>query len=239
MKTRNTLFKLSNAATHAAKLCAASVTLLASSAVAGCWHDPGVVNLAESLAARHFMDVAAHMPSVVVCHDDDFAPQIAGDYNNGAHHVRVPVRTLGSGQLEMVLIHELGHAANSLRGTDDGSLHGHGAGWMHVMMNAGFAHEAARMAQMYPGGAETLAQVQGRRAAPPVAWVPPAPERPPQFQPPPVIYVPPPAPPVITFALPQGHWLPPVMFAPPPMFMPPRVVFGPPGFGPVMRVRMR
>lgn len=119
------------------------------SAMANCWHDPNLTQRMLQHAQRGFPASAAQPPSVVLCANSVFGPNVGGDYNTGAHQIRIPVFQLQSGRLDSVIRHELAHSEVTLTGQDDGKHGGHGAAWMRIMQAAGEGHEAQLTAQHY------------------------------------------------------------------------------------------
>jgi hypothetical protein len=109
------------------------------------------------------------MPDVVLCEAFDFPNRaIGGRFSGGPSPViEIPEYSL-HGDLNNILAHELGHAEASRRGLDDGSLQGHGVGWMRVMLEAGMEAEAQRVVGYMPHAANALqiarSQVLGQTA---------------------------------------------------------------------------
>lgn len=169
----------------------ALVSVAAGNANAGCWEDARLTRLAWEIARDRFPDALSSMPRLELCHDQHFAPGVSGTYFSGPGYViRIPERTVAQGKLWIVVAHELGHHVNHLRGTDDGSFNGHGAGWMRVMAGAGLVDEAQRVAAHFAGGWSALAEATGVSHSP-LAYMPPhvAHGVPPAFHPPAVFVV--------------------------------------------------
>jgi len=140
---------------------------------AQCWRDERVVQRAATGAAQYFPDVAARMPEVLVCQQQAFPPSVAGDYNGGAHRIRVQVQELSSGNLDAILLHELGHAAVRLRGQDHAEYGGHGMPWLRAMIGAGLRQEAERVAGHLGAWAELqTARAEVKIEQPPQGWHP-------------------------------------------------------------------
>ena len=161
------------------------------SAQAGCWRDAGLEQRTHAIAQRHFPRVVQQMPDIVACSADMFPPGIGGDYQGGAHLIRIPHWQLNGSELNAVIAHELAHAQVALTGGDMHTAGGHGPDFLRVLVQAGFRGEAQRVAE-YTGQRGLIAQADPPRELP---AAPPAP--------PPLIYVPPrviyvqPRPPVV------------------------------------------
>lgn len=145
-------------------------TLAADDAQASCWTDAGLTARAQALAQSSFPAVTRNMPQVLFCTRNEYAPNVGGVYSSGVHRI-----TAGNwhppGSLDMVLLHELGHAQVALQGGDGGS-DGHGPGWVQAMADAGLLHEARRMAQHSAEAARAVAEFDDSHGPtePPPAW---------------------------------------------------------------------
>lgn len=133
-------------------------------APADCWVDPQVQALAAEVAQQRFPQVAYRMPELRVCEARDFAPGIGGRYLGGQHVIELPQWLLPRPELPTTLAHELAHAQVALTGGDSSTAGGHSADWMRLMLQAGYAYEARRIAGIVPGADDALADVDGRTA---------------------------------------------------------------------------
>jgi len=161
-----------------------AVWLSGGSALAQCWRDTSLEQNAAHLAQRFGPPLTDNLPEVLLCLDELFPPQVGGDYNTGAHRIRIPVRSAQSPQLHSILAHELAHAVVTLTGLPyDVSRGGHGQSFIDVLRGSGFTDEANRVAWQYG-----LAQAPGGPGSPSAAaqpwpqWPPAAPVQPPGIE---------------------------------------------------------
>lgn len=157
--------------------------LAAQHAQADCWVDPQVQAQAAEVAQQRFPQVAYRMPEVRVCEARDFAPGIGGRYLGGQHVIELPQWLLPRRELPTTLAHELAHAQVALTGGDSSTAGGHSADWMRLMLQAGYAYEARRIAGIVPGADDALADADDRMA---LGRQPPL-QPPTAHQPPPVV----------------------------------------------------
>ena len=132
-------------------------------AMASCWVDNGVSNISQQLANRHFPVVARNLPQILVCTPEHFGINVAASYHSGSHQVFVHVNNINAPTLTTILVHELAHAAVSLSYGHRPEADGHGYEWMRMMIQAGYADEAQRVASTVPGAEAAFARASGRR----------------------------------------------------------------------------
>lgn len=151
-----------NCATLSSIVAAALVAFAAPDTCANCWQDIALAQRAQQLARERFPDVSSRMPELLICDQHEFMPNVAGDYSGGGgvHRIRVSSRELHSGNLDSILLHEIGHAAVALRGEAHNEYGGHGLPWLRAMVGAGLAAEAERVSAANGSWAE-LQQATG------------------------------------------------------------------------------
>ncbi len=136
-----------------------ALLLAGGNAMASCWHDPQIADLAKSIASG-FPLASRRMPEVVVCDGHDFGPMIGGDFTalpNGRTVIRLPTWQTGPrGALHSSLAHELAHAEAHEQGLNE-PFGGHGAGFMAALLRAGWEQEAERVARAVAGADGALA----------------------------------------------------------------------------------
>lgn len=160
----------------AALLLAGTLALMPSRATAGCWLDQDVAGAVRGMAEAGFPRVTQEWGSVQVqvCEDSDFSPGRGGDHAYfpfvKLHRIRVRLTVLGEPALDSILAHELGHAEAHLRLGQQPSHGGHGPDYLAVMIEAGWATEAQRVARdlvrqpgLYDEGLRRAATTSPRR----------------------------------------------------------------------------